>query len=92
VENQVGLVRERFFRPRLRFKTSDELNAWLMDRCALRPRLRQSDRRPPAYRADPDETRTARLLLHCGRGPLSRSSVVALHGMLETTTGHERSV
>src|SRR6266699_7121382 len=30
VENQVGLVRERFFTPRLRFKTYDELNAWLI--------------------------------------------------------------
>ncbi|YBW39875.1 putative transposase [Nitrobacter sp. TKz-YC01] len=27
VENQVGLVRERFFTPRLRFKTLDEVNA-----------------------------------------------------------------
>jgi transposase len=27
VENQVGLVRERFFTPRLRFKTYDEMNA-----------------------------------------------------------------
>ena len=33
VENQVGLVRERFFTPRLRFKKLDELNAWLLDRC-----------------------------------------------------------
>jgi len=33
VENQVGLVRERFFTPRLRFKTYDELNAWLLDQC-----------------------------------------------------------
>jgi transposase len=33
VENQVGLVRERFFTPRLRFKSYDELNAWLLDRC-----------------------------------------------------------
>jgi len=33
VENQVGLVRERFFTPRLRFQTYDELNAWLLDRC-----------------------------------------------------------
>lgn len=33
VENQVGLVRERFFTPRLRFKTFDELNAWLLDKC-----------------------------------------------------------
>ena len=33
VENQVGLVRERFFTPRLRFKSYAELNAWLLDRC-----------------------------------------------------------
>ncbi|MGY3333458.1 hypothetical protein ACVILI_006535 [Mesorhizobium sp. USDA 4775] len=33
VENQVGLVRERFFTPRLRFKTYEELNAWLQDKC-----------------------------------------------------------
>jgi transposase len=33
VENQVGLVRERFFTPRLRFKSYEELNAWLLDQC-----------------------------------------------------------
>jgi transposase len=33
VENQVGLVRERFFTPRLRFRNLDELNAWLTDQC-----------------------------------------------------------
>ena len=33
VENQVELVLERFFTPRLRFKSYDELNAWLMDKC-----------------------------------------------------------
>jgi hypothetical protein len=33
VENQVGLVRQRFFTPRLRFKTYDEMNAWLTDKC-----------------------------------------------------------
>src|SRR5258708_11890616 len=33
VENQVGLVRERFFTPRLRFKNIEELNAWLLDKC-----------------------------------------------------------
>lgn len=32
VENQVGLVRERFFTPRLRVKSYEELNAWLLDR------------------------------------------------------------
>jgi len=33
VENQVGLVRERFFTPRLRFKSYEKLNAWLLDQC-----------------------------------------------------------
>jgi transposase len=33
VENQVGLVRERFFTPRLRVKNYEELNAFLLDRC-----------------------------------------------------------
>jgi transposase len=33
VENQVGLVRERFFTPRLRVQSYDELNGLLLDRC-----------------------------------------------------------
>ena len=33
VENQVGLVRERFFTPRLRFRSYEEMNAWLLDKC-----------------------------------------------------------
>ena len=33
VENQVGVQRQRLFTPRLRFKSYDELNAWLLDRC-----------------------------------------------------------
>ncbi len=33
VENQVGLVRERFFTPRLRVKSFEELNGWLLDQC-----------------------------------------------------------
>jgi transposase len=33
VENQVRLVRERFFTPRLRFKSYEEMNGWLLDRC-----------------------------------------------------------
>jgi transposase len=33
VENQVGLARERFFTPRLRFKSYEEMNVWLLDQC-----------------------------------------------------------
>jgi transposase len=38
VENQVGLVRERFFTPRLRARSYEELNAWLLDRCVAHAR------------------------------------------------------
>jgi transposase len=33
VENQVGVVRERFFTPRLRMASYEELNGFLLDRC-----------------------------------------------------------
>ena len=33
VESRVGLVRQRFFPPRLKVKSYDELNAWLVDMC-----------------------------------------------------------
>src|SRR5438445_10591698 len=33
VENQVGQMRERLFTPRLRVKSYDELNAWLIEPC-----------------------------------------------------------
>ena len=32
-KDQVGLVRERFFTPRLRVKSLAELNRWLVERC-----------------------------------------------------------
>ena len=33
VENQVGVLRRRFFVPRLKFKTLADLNGWLEDQC-----------------------------------------------------------
>jgi len=38
VENQVGLVRDRFFTPRLRVRSYEELNALLLDRCVAHAR------------------------------------------------------
>src|SRR5450432_1859931 len=46
VENQVGLVRERFFTPRLRVKTYDELNAWLTDKCIAYAKVHPHPERP----------------------------------------------
>jgi transposase len=39
VENQVGMVRGRFFTPRLRVKSYEELNAWLLERCVAWARV-----------------------------------------------------
>ncbi|MEA2727313.1 MAG: hypothetical protein QOF70_1788 [Acetobacteraceae bacterium] len=46
VETQVGLVRERFFTPRLRVKTYDELNAWLTDNCVAYAKVHPYPERP----------------------------------------------
>jgi transposase len=46
VENQVGLVRERFFTPRLRFKSYGELNAWLTDKCIAYAKAHPHPERP----------------------------------------------
>jgi len=45
VENQVQVSRERFFKPRLRFATLEEMNGWLEDEC----------RRWAARHAHPDQ-------------------------------------
>lgn len=48
VENQVGFVRRRLFSPRLKFKSYEELNAYLADRCVVlaktHPHPEQKDR------------------------------------------------
>ena len=46
VENQVGLIRERFFTPRLRVKSYDELNSWLLDGCIAYARAHAHPERP----------------------------------------------
>jgi hypothetical protein len=42
VENQVGPVRGRFFTPRLRFKSYDELNGWLLGKCVAYAKAKNS--------------------------------------------------
>jgi len=39
-------VRERFFTPRLRFKSYDELNAWLLDKCLAWAKAHAHPERP----------------------------------------------
>ena len=67
VENQVGLVRERFFTPRLRFKSYDELNAWLLDRCVAYAKAHKHPEFPGQTVWSSFEAERASLVPYAGR-------------------------
>ena len=67
VENQVGLVRERFFTPRLRFKSYDELNAWLMDKCIAWAKAHAHPERPEQTIWEVFEEERPKLIPYRGR-------------------------
>ena len=86
VENQVGLVRERFFTPRLRFKTLDELNAWLLDKCiayAKAHRHPQKINSPPSSARDIQLVCLAQKMSHCKLVGYASAHTVA--GLLNLT-------
>jgi transposase len=67
VENQVGLVRERFFTPRLRFKSYDELNAWLLDKCLSWAKAHAHPERPDRMIWEVFEEERPKLIPYRGR-------------------------
>src|SRR4051794_8636964 len=67
VENQVGLVRERFFTPRLRVASYEELNAWLLDRCVTYAKAHKHPELPDRTIWQAFEAERAQLVLI--RGP-----------------------
>ena len=67
VENQVGLVRERFFTPRLRFKSYAELNAWLLDRCLSHAKAHPHPEWPDRAIWEVFEEERPRLIPYSGR-------------------------
>jgi transposase len=67
VENQVGLVRERFFTPRLRFKSYEELNAWLLDRCVAYAKVHKHPEFPDQTVWSSFEAERASLVPYAGR-------------------------
>ena len=67
VENQVGLVRERFFTPRLRFKSYDELNAWLLDKCLSWAKAHAHPERPDQMIWEVFEEERPKLIPYRGR-------------------------
>lgn len=67
VENQVGTVRQRFFAPRLRVKSYEELNAWLADCCAAWARAHRHPELPDVTIREAFETERPSLVPY--RGP-----------------------
>ena len=67
VENQVGLVRERFFTPRLRVKSYDELNAWLLDKCVSYAKAHRHPEFPDQTIWSVFEAERSRLVPYAGR-------------------------
>src|ERR1700723_2097700 len=67
VENQVGLVRERFFTPRLRFKSYDELNAWLLDKCIAYAKAHRHPELPEQTIWEVFEAERPKLVPYAGR-------------------------
>ena len=67
VENQVGLVRERFFTPRLRMNSYEELNAWLLDKCIAHARAHRHPELPERTIWEVFEEERASLVEYRGR-------------------------
>ena len=67
VENQVGLVRERFFTPRLRMKSYDELNGWLLDQCIAYAKAHRHPELPDRTIWDCFEEERPKLIVYPGR-------------------------
>jgi len=67
VENQVGLVRERFFSPRLRVANFEELNALLLDRCVAYARAHPHPEQRERTVWEMFEAERPSLVRHAGR-------------------------
>ena len=67
VENQVGLVRERFFAPRLRVRSYEELNAQLLDRCVAYARAHRHPEQRERTIWEVFEVERPRLVAYAGR-------------------------
>ena len=57
VENQVGVVRKRFFSPRPSFKTLEDLNGWLAEKCIAYAREQAHPEQPDRGTTGPGRSR-----------------------------------
>ncbi len=78
VENQVGNIRERFFTPKLRFTSYEDLNAWLLERCVSYAKASRHPERSAHSVFDVFEAERAALIPHAGPFDAYRSVVASV--------------
>ncbi len=78
VENQVGRLRERLFTPRLRFKTYDELNRYLLERCVAQTKAARHPERADTTIWEAFKTERAALIPYPGRFEGFRATMAAV--------------
>ena len=66
VENQVGVVRKRFFAPRPSFKTLEDLNDWLTDKCVAYAKSQAHPEQKERTVFEMFEAERPRLMVYCG--------------------------
>ena len=67
VENQVGVVRGRFFKPRLKFASFADMNGWLLERCVEYARAHPHPERRDCLVWDMFEAERSSLVPYAGR-------------------------
>jgi transposase len=90
VENQVGVVRQRLFTPRLRFPSYAELNAWLLERCIAYARSKAHPEQPERRIFEVFEAERAMLVPYAGPFDGYRASVAAVSKTCLVRFDHNR--
>jgi len=90
VENQVGVVRQRLFTPRLRFASYGELNAWLLKRCIQEARRRPHPERVEQTVFEVFEAERAVLVSYAGPFDSYRATVAAVSKTCLVRFDHNR--
>ena len=78
VENQVGRIRGRLFKPRLRFKSYEELNHYLLERCVAQAKAAAHPDRPEMTIWSAFEAERSALIPYPGRFEGFRATMAAV--------------
>ena len=90
VENQVAVLRQRLFTPRLRFASYAELNAWLLERCVEYARGKPHPELPELTVFEAFEAERAALVPYAGPFDGYRAHIVAVSKTCLVRFDHNR--